>query len=210
MGIKINLPKDWRAVSIGQFQQLTAVAGNRVLDQVSKDAEVISILTGIPSATLLSLPFSELLKLIKATAWISEPPTDTKLKAWKSDSFTRYRIVSDAREINAGQFITLNELTTNGVIDNLHQIIALLTVKERLTLRGWKREEQTAAEFEQRSALFAEKMPVSMAYPWALFFSQVLTAFLEVTQASLAKKQKQLKRMKKAAEARAAAGDGSE
>lgn len=209
MGVKIKIPADWRGVSIGQFQQLTGISGSRNMLELDKHIASIAVLTGIPAETIEKLPFVELMKLVAATSWIAEPPTDTRLKAWQPDRFTRYTCVTDARQISGGQFITLQELTGNGVIDNLDKILALLCVKEVLTWRGWKQIELTPREFEQRAVLFSEKMPVSFAYPCALFFSAVLTQFLEITRTSLAKKEASLRKMKKKAEKKAAIhGDG--
>lgn len=210
MGVKIHLPKDWRAVSIGQFQEITGIASNRIFDQMQKDAAVLEVLSGIKAADLLALPFSEFLKLVKATAWLADPPQETKLKAWKPDPFTRYTAFTDARQITAGDFITLQELTGQGIISNMPQILALLTRKEELTWRGWKPVELTPAEFEARAKLFSDRMPVSFAYPVALFFSTVLNAFSELTLASLAKKKERMIMMQKRAKKAAADGDGSD
>ena len=211
MGVKIKIPADWRAVSIGQFQQITGISGSRNMLELDKHIAVISVLSGLPAETIERLPFIELMKLVQATSWIAEPPTDTRLKAWQPDRFTRYTCVTDARHISGGDFITLQELTGAGVIDNLDKILAVLCVKEVLTWRGWKRVELTAKEFELRADEFCAFMPVSFAYPCALFFSAVLTQFLEITQTSLAKKEASLRKMKAKAEKQAAIrGDGSQ
>jgi len=107
MGVKIKIPADWRAVSIGQFQQITGISGSRNMLELDKHIAVISVLSGLPAETIERLPFIELMKLVQATSWIGEPPTDTRLKAWQPDRFTRYTCVTDARHISGGDFITL-------------------------------------------------------------------------------------------------------
>jgi hypothetical protein len=84
-------------------------------------------------------------------------------------------------------------------VQNLHMIMAALCVPYRIFPP--KRKEVKTDDFEKIATQFREKMPISFAYAYTLFFSLCLPELLEATQVFL---EQEVEKLKKIAEEKTA------
>lgn len=107
-----------------------------------------------------------------------EPPDE-----WVKD-FTikgeKYFVSQYATDWNVEQYISMTTLTKDKdqIVNNLHQIIATLCYKK-------KGEDVTLTEFNRRSELFQNHLPILTAYPIGFFFAAFLAKLSQSTPYSL-------------------------
>jgi hypothetical protein len=186
----MKLPKDWHGVTLGQFQQL------QKLTEPSFENNVItlSILSGKTIEQIEELPLNTIQDAIASLSWMNELPIYKGVNQFRHGNNV-YRFVANKHDLAAHQWITAQDLFSGGNwVDNLHKIMAALAVRHRLIMP--KRFNITAAEFEDTANLFRDKMPCTIAYGYALFFSAYFPKSLEVTRAYLEAEAKRLMQMK--------------
>lgn len=185
--------KKWSDITIGQFQKMNAIDGVR-LDTFDANLALVQAIEGLTDEEVLALPIPEYKNYLASYAGL----TDEELAKYKPvKEFTiddkKYIVNWRLEDRTAAQFIDLTELTKNQeqIIEKLHQLMAVLCLQ--------KDEPYTAATFEERSKLFQDKLPITIAYPLSVFFWKVLNEslptilnYLEQEMENLTKDQRQI------------------
>jgi hypothetical protein len=83
-------------------------------------------------------------------------------------------------------------------IQNMPQVIACLMIEQERKWFRWKDvrydKSRSAQEFQRKAALVSQKMPVGQAYPYALFFSNLLPELLKVSLTFFQQQEKKLRK----------------
>jgi hypothetical protein len=167
--MKITLPKDWSQVTLKQFQAIQALLEDEGT-VYSKNAEIISVVSGMDISEVERLSLESYTKVMNALEFITQP-IEKKLKRDFKLNGKRYRVVHDIYQITGGQYITLQHLLGNpeSVIDNLHHIMAVFVIPYERKWWGWKRGEYNADKHEE----VAQEMlscPIDIIHPLSGFF----------------------------------------
>jgi hypothetical protein len=179
-------------VELDQLRTRTDLDPEEVMNQM------LSVLSGVHIDEIEAIPHNERINQYSRMTWLAQyPAKKPKGLRFKLGGVT-YRIVSNPATLSAGEYATIQKIAADGLIENLHLIIACLMIEQR---RGWFRwhdvrhDKTTAAEkFSARAKLVREQMPVSRAYPYALFFSALLPKLLETSLTFFQKQEKKLRK----------------
>jgi hypothetical protein len=95
----------------------------------------------------------------------------------------RFKMLANATEMQGQHFISMQQYSGDEIINNLHKIMAMLTVEVNIFGKP-KKVKDVAKHFEGVSELFLT-MPYDIANSYSLFFSQLYPKLLETTQVFL-------------------------
>ena len=125
--IEYNLPTSWRGISLKKYIEISDIVieenEDSTFDGVDNTLKVLSILTGIPTDELESMPLSEVQAMANKISFISKEP----LK--KTFGQAHYQVLG-IEEISYDAFLQYIQLSTNP-IKNLPAIIQLFLVKKK-------------------------------------------------------------------------------
>lgn len=187
---QFHIPRGWSEINIAQLREFNDLSQRTDLDATDRAIQLIALVQPDPSAAvdaLELLPYNELIRLYGRLGWMADyPPSKIHSRRVLLGGRT-YRLVSNPAAIPAHLFATCQTLAEGGqIIENLHKIIAALMIPQRRRWFGWVDEvqdkDETARLWEERSKLCLTELPVSIAYPYALFFSASLPKLLAASQ----------------------------
>ena len=171
--MKLRIPTKLEDVTIGTFIKIDKLeASNDPEAILDRNIKILSLLTGEPEDTFLELTASQLSELVGKIAFLNELPEAKAINQIKING-NLYQANLLVNELTAGQYIDLSEFIKNP-INNLHKIMATLYLPAKKTWYGkLVVEKYNGRTQKERSDEFYRYMPISVAYPAALFFYQV-------------------------------------
>ena len=171
--MKLRIPTKLEDVTIGTFIKIAKLeASNDPEAILDRNIKILSLLTGEPEDTFLELTASQLSELVGKIAFLNELPEAKAINQIKING-NLYQANLLINELTAGQYIDLSEFIKNP-INNLHKIMATLYLPAKKTWYGkLVVEKYNGRTQKERSDEFYRYMPISVAYPAALFFYQV-------------------------------------
>lgn len=192
--MKIELPSDWSQVTLKQFQAIQALLKDEEADVYQKNAEIISILSGIDIMDVQKLSLRSYTDVMKALRFISQPIENKLRKTFKLNGY-KYRILNDVYKLNGGQYITLQHLLRDPaqVVDNMHQIMAVFAIPYERKWYGWKRGQYDAKKHEWIAKEMLE-CPIDIIHPLSAFFLDNWKRFVEHTLESSVKEVRKAER----------------
>lgn len=187
--MKLTLPSSWEHVTIRQYSEcIRALEKGDTLDAM---IEVLGILSGQPAEVIGKISLPDIQRIFKTVSFIKSVPVGQI-----QDKITLksgiYLTNLDISKISAGQYIDLKKATENPkeILFSLHEILACVYVK-----KGKNYGEIPNAE---TASIFYDEMPISIAYPVAVFFCNLYNDWISNTRAYLEQEiQKKLKEAKK-------------
>lgn len=138
---------------------------------------VLSVLTGESPDVYRNMKYSDFLKVQDK---VKIPDINIKSEDWVKEfecEGERFYVTQFATDWNTEQFISMSNLTKTqgGIIDGLHNILAVMCYKE-------KGEIISLTEFNRRADLFQNHLDVTIAYPIGFFFANLSAQLLEHIQ----------------------------
>ena len=199
----INLPKDWTAVTVRQYQALQSIFANKEADVYAKNLAIISALSGVKVDDLHGLSLKSYTKVMNVLGYLNEEIENKLTRKFKLNG-KRYKMFTDLYELNGGQYITLMHLLKeqDATVANLHQIMAVFCAPWRKRFLWVGEYKYTGDDFEQIAKEMLD-LPVSVAYPLANFFLFNSAKLEKATLESSVSKLKKLMREKKSARTKA-------
>lgn len=161
-----KVPSEWCDITIGQLQSLVKIEPS--LDEIDKTVQTLNILSGIPTESLLDLPYTEYAKLLNAIGFIQSQVPDQLLQIFEHDG-VKYEFQCELTSMTTAEYIDLDSLTANSNPDNLHILMAIM-----YRPKGCK---YNSNEVRERSLIFQQHMPISCAIG-AQAFMEVLGQML--------------------------------
>ena len=185
----MKIAKNWNQVTIGQFQELQLLTEPTFENQI----KTVAILTGKSTDAIEELAIVELTAIVKDLGWMAILPNPKDMQTFRIGG-TWYYFVVNHNQLAAHQFITVQDLFADNTkwIGNLHKIMASLCVRK--SMLGISKPVKSE-EFDNLAELFRNRMPISVAYAYTLFFSLCLPELLGATQAYLEAEVAKLKMM---------------
>ena len=185
----MKIAKNWNQVTIGQFQELQLLTEPTFENQI----KTVAILTGKSTDAIEELAIVELTAIVKDLGWMATLPNPKDMQTFRIGG-TWYYFVVNHNQLAAHQFITVQDLFADNSkwIGNLHKIMASLCVRK--SMLGISKPVKSE-EFDNLAELFRNRMPISVAYAYTLFFSLCLPGLLETTRQYLEQEVENLRKM---------------
>ena len=183
----MKMPKSWNQVTLSQLYELDLLRQRTDLDAEEQMNQVLSVLSGTSIEDIESIPHNERIAIYRKMDWLGQyPDKKPKKRRFKIGSKT-YRIVDNPANISAGEYATIQVIASDGnFIKNINQILACLLVEQKRHWFGWKDvrydKSRSSEEFHRKSRIIMQELSVGQAYPYALFFSNLLPELLQVFQ----------------------------
>jgi len=193
-GVDYVLPEK---MTIGQYQK---IQGKQDIMGVDKSLFILSVLTGCPIQTLRKVKTEHSARLFKYADLLFKEE-DTKYQQTFTFQEKNYGFIPNLNEITLGEYIDLDHFITDGVVKNLHKIIAILyrPLKYGQKIMGkyvWDIDEYSTEDFEDRANLFKE-LEVEKAFSASSFFLHTGLQSIKVMKDSLVEEKMSLEMMEK-------------
>ena len=171
--MKLSIPTKLEDVTIGTFIKIAKLEHTDDPEGIlDRNIKVLSLLTGESEDVFLELTASQLATLVGKIAFLNELPEAKAVNQIKING-KLYQANLLINELTAGQYIDLSEFIKNP-INNLHKIMATLYLPAKKTWYGkLVVSKYNGKAHKERADEFYRYMPISVAYPAALFFYQV-------------------------------------
>lgn len=171
--MKLRIPTKLDEVTIGTFIKIAKLEATDDPEQIlDRNIKMLSLLTAEGEDVFLELTASQLAELVGKISFLNNLPEPKAINKVKING-KLYQANLLISELTAGQYIDLSEFIKNP-INNLHKIMATLYLPAKKTWYGkLVVEKYNGKNHKERADEFYRFMPVSVAYPAALFFYQV-------------------------------------
>lgn len=195
----MKYPKSWNQVTLSQLYELDLLRQRTDLDAEEQMNQVLSVLSGTSIEDIESIPHNERIAIYSRMDWLGQYPNKKpKNRRFKIGGKT-YRIVSNPANISAGEYATLQVIASDGnFIKHINQILACLMVEQKRHWFGWEDvrydKSRSSEEFHRKSRIIMQELSVGQAYPYALFFSNLLPELLQASQTFFLKTMETLKK----------------
>jgi hypothetical protein len=173
----------WNKLTIRQFQELYDLERKKWPDgatEFEKDMARVAVMNGLTLEAVEDMDVQTFQDLRHEIAALDALPAADKLVGSFRLVGSRFRINTDARRINAGQYNEAVHFIGQGegaITENLHLIMATLVVEEKRALWRWHKVDRDHAE----RAEILKDAPFIVCYHAALFFCRVYeTLFLNL------------------------------
>ena len=178
--------KTWENLTVGEYQRIYDVnqrftrKGQRDLNEVDANAEIISILAGVPMEEVDRLKLSEYQRILDHAAHIlGDIPEAAPVKRVKLPGWGTFGIQYQVSDIDAGQY---NEILSfskveNGSIVNLHKILATLAFPVKRNRWGhWVAGPRDTKHHGEIAQAFQD-VPFLTAYAAGVFFYLIFKGY---------------------------------
>jgi len=109
-------------LTVKQFQHISnLVKSNK--DELDKEIEIVSYLSGKSEDEVLKLPLGKIKKIFNDCGYASPSKGITKY-LWIKGML--YKACLDCTELNTGQYIDLKNFAKQGINENLHNLLAII------------------------------------------------------------------------------------
>lgn len=162
--MKVIVPVSWEHITIKQFTELQNL---KLVEQDAIDylVEVVMVCCNLTYKEAAAIPITELRKVYDRMGFISEMPSTKVVEKYELEGIT-YLANWDISKISAGQYIDIKEASSTEAIKNIHNIMAALYIP--------KGEKYGDSDTNAIADKFYNTMPITVAYPLAVFFCNLL------------------------------------
>ncbi len=173
--MRLELPTSWEGVSVGKFQELYPVLSSES-NLVERVPAFIAVLSGQPLDKVMKIQLSEYQKIAKALSFLD---TIDELKEVKTSFVVegkRYEIQPEISKMCGAQYMDFMHFLgeckgdQNLVIQNLDNLLSCVVLRSKRKWFKWRAEEYNGSEIIEMRRRIRESMPISLAYPIAVFF----------------------------------------
>lgn len=153
----MKTPKSWNDITIKKFYQISDL--DTSLDKIELAANLISICCDIPHEDVLSMPISKFTSISNDLSFLSNKNINEKIIYNFEISEMRFVLNLNIEKLKASEYIDISSYCVD-VNKNLHKIMAVLCDGGDMS-------------FRDKSELFYNKLPITIAYPAAVFFCKL-------------------------------------
>jgi len=173
----------WKDITIGMLQEIGDLPDD--LNPIEKTAHTVAIIKGLTYEEVEKWTLNDLRKI--DLSFLEQEPKH-RLKWTFKHKGRRFKLVKNAKAMEAHHFIELQELGDSDKIEALHKIIACLSY--RVNIFGRKIED----DYQWKVDNFKD-LPAPQFYKYSLFFSALYPKLLKTTLTYLKAEVKKAKEM---------------
>lgn len=196
MPLYFNTMKHWNNITIEDYQLIYGIIADKTLLDEEKEIKLVGIINGMTDEQIEELTIAEFKDLKKSIQFLHDGKIQGKVKHYINVNGKEYAISLDAFKIRYGRYVDLTTFLSsdNGLVANLHLIMASLAVPVKKTWYG-KRKELKYGDVPH-SEVSEDMLKANFAdcYHTAVFFWKVING---LTKATVVFSVKQLLREKK-------------
>ena len=171
----MNIPKGWHEVTIKQFLSAHSIAVSTVItDSIEKMLHTIAIMAGITYKELESVKLKDIYHYNEQLGFLSELPEERLPLEFTIDG-KKYKAMIFQHDMTAAQFIDYCSVCKDSgeeLLYSMHKLLACFCVPKGEKYNG----------YIDTAEIFYNKMPVTMAYPFFVFFCKVAENLLPVME----------------------------
>ena len=193
--MNIQLPNNWKDVSIQQFQALRGILAEEGEDYLTNVA-IISIMSGVSVDDIETYSLKTYHKCMDTLSFLSEQMVGGVDKVVEFGG-VRYDVITDVYDLSGGQYVTLMHLMKDSekVIDHLHEVMAVFLLPRKKVWHGWMKQAYNAkAHNEVAEAML--QAPMTIVQPLSAFF---LSSYLKSATLILESSVKQAEKIQRQA-----------
>jgi len=173
--MRIELPTSWDGITVGKFQELYPVleSDGKLVERVPA---MISVLSGVPLEDVKKISLNDYKTISKSLKFLDELETLRDIKDDFKVGKVKYAIDLDINNMSGAQYMDfmhfLNECKGESslVMRNLHNLLSCVIIEKKRKGFKWIKGEYDGSTIEERRKLIKEVMPISLAFPIAVFF----------------------------------------
>lgn len=163
---------NWSKITVGQYQQIYPILLEDKWTRLDKLTKVISIVTGKTEDEVDSMPMNALKDYedIFTMPEVGKPLGNIKVNG------RMYRLVWDVQKLPAARYIEGKTFSQEGIIPNLHSIMASCVMPQKRFLWWWKDAKYDASKHAEY-ANDMKDVPFVFAYNACVFFCKVFVSW---------------------------------
>ena len=172
---------NWKNITIEQLQELASI---NHFEGVERRIHQIAIVNRLDIDEVEEMSLKKILEEVKKLNFLNELPQEKPMFAFKHMK-KRYRLITNAQEMQGHHFIALQQIKADDIIENLHKILAMLSYE--VDIFGYRikiPKGKVATNYEERCESF-KTLSCSFAYSYASFFLALYPQLLTATLAYL-------------------------
>jgi hypothetical protein len=172
-------------ITVDQLQRITSIENNAIYTDADKKIGIIAVVEELPIAKVMQRTISEVNKRYAEIKKASQDLPSLQAKRTIRVGAKWYRFEWFIDEITAGQLVELfsyDMTDEQGIIDNLHNILATLS-RECRFYKWWPKAYDGKGHKARAEAM--KKMSVGDVWGYAAFFLQLSEPLLTIMQKSL-------------------------
>jgi hypothetical protein len=188
-GKKYNLPTSWEDVSIKKYKKIFNIDSED--GDITYFVTLLSILLDIPYDILIKIEYSSLTKLQNSINFIHEPIIQDSITEFEIDG-VKYKL-TNITNLKTNEFVDLDSLSKD-YINNMHLMLGI--IYRECDSKG-KIVDYDSDDLNRRSIIFDDKLNILQVNKTIVFFSKIVTLYLNTMNSYLAKRvTKEMKMMK--------------
>lgn len=163
----MKIVNNYRDLTMGKYFDILEVSRDNNLDELEKQVQIISLLSGKTTDEILDLPIGEYRDAVRQMAFLEHPSPDDKIRVARNYFKGGMELIptTDFRKITTAQYIDFQNLTKLGE-DKVVEVVSCFLVPRGCKYgKGYDiadvqkaiREEMTVAEVLALSAFFLRK-----------------------------------------------------
>ncbi len=172
---------NWNNITVQQYQQLLPILEQKDSTDFDKLVRMICIVTKKKEAEVDSWSLNQL----RQFRFLFKLDFENKIPKYIDCNGKRYKFVSDIRRMPAARYVESKTFVQEGLIPNLHRLMASCVLPMRRTWYGrWVEEKYNAADH----STYAEDLlqaPFPQVYNACLFFCLLFTNWIKASQTFL-------------------------
>ena len=160
---------EWKHITLGKFIQLQEILKSDDED-LTKKIDIYALLTDSPLEEIREIPLGIFLKAYSTELKFMETEIPQVIPKYWEHNKVQYNITTQIEKLKAGQYIDYKHHSKTP--NQFHNIMAVLCYD------GDKYDGET---HKQRAELFYNNMPVTIAFPLAVFFLELWNAWSAIS-----------------------------
>lgn len=188
--ITIKIPQGWDEITIGQYQEYMDVL--KTTDErlpMKRMISLLSVLTDTDEAVYYKMSMDVIHEITESVGFMNEEPKGNFNRIITING-VEYGFQYNMNELTLGEWIDLEHYITNGVIENLHYIAAILyrpIINKGDEYFEYEIADYTTVKLEGTAKLFKYNVSVDDIYGISVFFYTIANELLMPMSSFLSK-----------------------
>lgn len=195
----MKLPKNWSEVTIETFLKYYTISTRKWENPIDCEINLIACFSGQTPEEVEKLKHAEFIAALKKLSFLKELPKGKAQLSFVCNG-SRYRPCLVMTDMVAGQFMNFSDILKGikpeDYVYEMHKLLGVMCLKRKTQMK-WPFIKYNYDGYVKTSDEFYKHMTMDIAYPYFVFFCQVMEKSLPAIQDYLTKQLRKLKRSEK-------------